>query len=171
MNGKSNQAEYNCDEVRDLLDLLAAGDLPPEEAESYHRHLASCPECQAAYERVAEATGSVQDALAEAVPAHSELMDLWPAVRDQISHPARRRSLLGWLNLEPVRTLAIAGVLTVGLYLIIGVQDTKYPGGLPSFPVYESNPVIVSTATVDQRPARVSGIESSDGKTVFLWLE
>jgi anti-sigma factor RsiW len=169
MNGKLKKTDLNCGEVRALLDLLAAGDLPPEEAESYRRHLTSCPECQATYERVAEATGSVQGALATAAPPQSELMDLWPRVREKITRP--RRSIFKWLTLEPVRGLAIAGALTVGLYLIIGIQDTDYRGGRPPFPVYESNPVIVATARVDERPARVSGIESSDGQTVFLWLE
>ena len=150
-----------------MLDLLAASDLPPEEAESYRRHLTSCPECRASYERVAETTGCVQGALATVAPPQSELIDLWPSVREKITRP--RRSVFN--SLEPVRGLAIAGALSVGLYLIIGIQDTKYPGGIPSFPVYESNPVIVSTARVDERPARVSGIESSDGQTVFLWLE
>jgi anti-sigma factor RsiW len=169
MNGKSKKADLNCGDVRAMLDLLAAGDLPPEEVESYDRHLASCPDCRAEFERVAETAGCVQGALSTstAAPPQSELIDLWPSVREKITRP--RRSVFN--SLEPVRGLAIAGALTVGLYLIIGIQDTKYPGGMSSFPVYESNPVIVSTARVDERPARVSGIESGDGQTVFLWLE
>lgn len=154
-----------------MLELLAAGDLPEEEAAFYLRHIDSCPGCREKYEAAVRAHRAMRDALTEAVPAQSEVLDVWPAVRTKITRPERRRSAFGWLTLEPVRGLAIAGALTLGLYLILGVQDTDYPGGIRPFPVYESNSVIVSTATVDKRPARVSGIEFGDGETVFLWLE
>lgn len=152
-----------------MLDLLVAGDLPADEAEFYLEHINSCPGCRVKYEEALTAYRGVREALSSAVPALSETMDVWPGVRETIA--ARRRSAGGWLTLEPVRALIIAGALTVGLYLIVGVQDSDLPGGMQAFPVYESNPVIVTTASLDSRPARVSGIESNDGETVFLWLE
>lgn len=154
-----------------MLELLVAGDLPEDEAVFYHRHIAACPGCREKYERAVRAHRAMKNGLTEAIPAQSEVMDVWPAVRTKISHPERRRSAFGWLNPEPVRGLVIAGALTLGLYLVLGVRDTDHPGGMRQLPVYESNSVIVSTAKVDQRPARVSSFESGDGETVFLWLE
>ncbi len=153
-----------------MLDLLAAGDLPEDEAAFYLRHIEVCPDCRAKYEAALQVVQGIQGALKEAIPQQSEVMDLWPSVRESVGRP-KRRSVISWLTLEPVRTLVVAGVLTVGLYLIVGVPPSEFAGGMKPFPVYESNPVIVSTAKVDARPARVSGIESGDGKTVFLWLE
>jgi anti-sigma factor RsiW len=150
-----------------MLDLLAAGDLPDDEAAFYLRHIDACAGCRAKCEAALAAHRGVREALAGTIPAHSEAMDVWPSVRERIDSVARRDRL----TLEPVRALVLAGALTVGVYLIVGVQDAGRPGGLRPYPVYESGPVIVSAASVDARPARVSGIESGDGETVFLWLE
>lgn len=152
-----------------MLDLLVAGDLPEDEAEFYLEHINACPGCRAKYEEAQAAYHGVREALTATVPELSEAMDVWPSVREQIT--ARPKSVHNWLTLEPVRALLIAGAVTVGLYLLIGVRVAEQPDGIRPFPVYESNPVIVSTASVDARPARVSGIESGDGETVFLWLE
>jgi|GEM_PF-3255043 len=171
MNGKPKSPEFECSTVCEILDLLAAGDLPADKAECYAIHIAGCAGCRAKYEKTLAAYHGVRDALCGAIPKHSEAADVWPSVREQIIHPVPRESGRSWLILEPARALVVAGVLTVGLYVLGGVRDSNVREATRPFPVYESAPVIVSTATVDQRPARISGIESGDGETVFLWLE
>ena len=169
MSGKSEKTEMRCDQVRDVLDLLAAGDLPEREARPYQEHIDSCRACRAAFEHVVAASEAISVELTDAVSRHGATLDLWPAVQEGIEH----RTRFGWRRLteKPVRSLAAAAALTVGLYFIVTIQQRSREDGIPSLPVYQSNPVVVSTARVGERPARVSGFESGDGQTVFLWLE
>jgi len=160
-----------CAEVKDTLDLLAAGDLPEDEARLYRQHIESCPACREEFERVAGATAAIRDTLTETLLPDTDTIDVWPRVQAELNRRSRRRFGFRWPALEPVRVLAAAGVLTVGLYLVTTIQFRNELNGVGTPPVYESNSVIVSTAKVGARPAHVSGFESGDGQTVFLWLE
>lgn len=160
-----------CAEAKDILDLLVAGDLPEEETLAYREHIESCPACRQEFARITNATAAIRETLTEAVLPDDEAIDVWPRVQAELDRRTHRRFGFRWPALEPVRILAAAGALTVGLFLITNIQYRSELNGGETPPVYESNSVIVSTAKVGERPARVSGIESGDGQTVFLWLE
>lgn len=168
MNEKPKTA--TCQELNDLLDLLAADDLPEEQAGGLTAHVESCPACRAAFERRRKLTAELRGELTSTT-AQTGFADVWPAVRDQLAQRERRQWWLRWLQLEPVRALAAAAVLTVGLYLLMVSYPPHEPMAQADYPVYESVPVVVATARIDHQSARVSGFESGDGSTVFLWLE
>lgn len=171
MNGKSPPNRINCRIVTEGLDLLAAGDLPADLQQVYQNHLASCATCKTQYQRVTAATGVIGRTLAQAPPPLSETADLWPAVREIITDQAQHRFRFARLFAGPARLLTAAAVLTIGLFLLTEVLPRQGTNGEPSSFVYESPSVAVSTALVDGRPARVSGVATADGETVFLWLE
>jgi hypothetical protein len=55
----------DCPEVRDRLDLYAADECDPVEAEAVRRHLAHCPRCVAAFEEAAQFLGLLELRLQE----------------------------------------------------------------------------------------------------------
>jgi len=171
MNGKSKKTDHSCEDVRDLLDLLAAGDLPEDEAAEFHAHLDECDSCRAEYERIAEVAGVVGEELRRTADENFETVDLWSGVREHIAGHRPRRAGLRWLTLEPVRLISAAAVTTVALYLLVTVQWTADMNGVETPLLYESVPVVVTDAKIDARPAGVSGFEFGDGETVIFWLE
>ncbi len=170
MSENTKGTSLSCAQVRERFDLLAAGDLSLEEGADCRHHLETCRECQAAYARIESAVAAMQSALRAEVPPHSETFDVWPAVREGI-RPKPHSGILRWLTLEPVRVLAVAGALTVAMYVAVTTQMRTQRDSFAATPVYESSTVVVSSAEVSERPARVMGVASPDGETVFLWLE
>ncbi len=170
MSENTKNSNFSCNQVRERFDLLAAGDLSPEESTRCRKHMAACPECQAAYAEIAVSVSEMQATMQAEIPAQSETVDVWPTVRERITDKERPK-ILRWLTLEPVRVLAAAGALTVALYLAVTTQMRTEPTVFATTPVYESSTVVVQSAAVGERQARVMGVESQDGETVFLWLE
>ncbi len=171
MNEKYENNNRSCDTIRELFDLLAAGDLPVDEAEFCHEHIGACPHCRAEFERILTTTEELRGALGVGAKIPGRPVDLWPAVQREIGRPGRRRTKSRRWNFEPVYVLAASAALTVALYVIVSINFSGKVGHLANAPVYESAPVVVFSAKIGERPARVSGFETGDGETVLLWLE
>jgi len=174
MNERSEMHQADCRQTNEILELLAAGDLPEEEALHFLAHLEVCPGCRTVYEQQRKVASIVRSELV-GLARLTESTDLWPAVRARLEDPAtvgrRGWSRLGWLAPEPVRILTAAAVLTVGLYFLVLWHPPIQQSAADMYPLFESHSVVVTAARIDHQPARVSGVESGDGNTVFLWLE
>jgi predicted anti-sigma-YlaC factor YlaD len=97
----------DCETVRQAAMALADGETGPLNAEQIQRHLADCPECRIAVERLASLT-RVLDGQSRREPA----IDLWPRVRNQLAPPARF-PLAGRFALLAATLLLARGIILV----------------------------------------------------------
>ncbi len=92
-----------CAEVKDILDLLAAGDLPEDETQPYREHIESCPACREELARMTKTTAAIRETLTETVLPDDEAIDVWPRVQAELDRRSHRRFGFRWPVLEPVR--------------------------------------------------------------------
>jgi hypothetical protein len=116
----------DCPEVRDRLDLYAAGECEPAEAEAVRRHLAHCPRCAAAFEEAGQFLALLELRLQE--PERLQRLE----ARIAAEAAPRRRVVRFPAALRRVAALAAMLLLmavTIG-WLTQGLRPAEDGGGL-----------------------------------------
>lgn len=109
----------SCEDVRDLLPLVAGAESGPEERRAVEVHVALCGACARELDQLRESRAALAS-LGEPPPAPS----LWPSIRREL-FPAAPRRFAGWDD-----ALRLAAALMLGL----GVGVAAYPFVRPSAP-------------------------------------
>ncbi|HYE99175.1 MAG TPA: zf-HC2 domain-containing protein [Planctomycetota bacterium] len=109
----------SCDDIRDLLPLVAGSDAGPEERQAVEAHAALCGRCARELDQLRESRAALAS-LGE-MPAPPSL---WPSIRREL-FPATPRRFAGWDDL-----LRLAAALMLGLGA--GVAAYPYVRPVPS---------------------------------------
>ena len=117
----------NCESVLERLDLLHYGELPLNEEDAVHRHLASCPECASSLKQ----TMRMHEAITAAAPAvpYPMLLDCRRRLRLSLPDSPPPAAKPAWWRMFTPGPSAVAAVLSFVAFL----AGRQFPSDSPFF--------------------------------------
>ncbi len=141
-----------CDEIRDMMAMVAGGDAPENERIAVEAHVGMCAECRCEFEKYRESRAALAGLREGDAPAGT-FERIWNRVRDEVL-PRRRALSLDW-------AIRIAAVLVIGLaigYALPVVSERSTPNA----PVVDQ-PGELKGGPTSGDPARPAGVGPSPG--------
>jgi hypothetical protein len=142
-----------CEDVRDLLPLVAGGEAREDERRTVEAHVSHCAACSRELDLFREARANLA-LLRECDVPPGTWKSIWPGVRVDL-FPGRAPSPLAVFDV----VLRYAAVLMVGLAVGVGSYVATRPARVPG---RAENPLVAEPATgVEVRPNFIRGVTTS----------